>query len=177
MCVQDCLGGSGACSPRKRFKIRMLRLAENEFRTTKFHDFSLTFLVFEKFPDFPLTFPLHRNSLTFSGFPGRWTPWRSLSVDFLKCNNQKREVNNKFWIFVYAINTNLSFIYSTFNDILLARCLPFINTSVGSYMPNTIRIDLHKKENKLIDLQIWNYEFTMYQPRALRRNNKPKVLK
>ena len=28
--------------PQKSFKIRMLRLAENEFYTTKFPDFSLT---------------------------------------------------------------------------------------------------------------------------------------
>ena len=47
--------------PLKIFKIRMLRLAENEFHTTKFPDFS----------------SLHRNSLTIPGFPaflGCWTP-------------------------------------------------------------------------------------------------------
>ena len=38
--------------PKKIFKIGMLRLAENEFHTTKFLDFSLTFLDFFKFPDF-----------------------------------------------------------------------------------------------------------------------------
>ena len=32
--------------PQKIFKIRMPRLAENEFHTTKFPDFSLTFCVF-----------------------------------------------------------------------------------------------------------------------------------
>ena len=56
----------------KIFKISMLRLAENEFHATEFPNFPLTFLVFFfKFPDF---YSLHRNSLTFSGFPGRWTP-------------------------------------------------------------------------------------------------------
>ena len=44
--VRDCLGRSGSMLPQKIFKIRMLRLAENEFHTTKFPDFSLTFLDF-----------------------------------------------------------------------------------------------------------------------------------
>ena len=43
----------------------MLRLAENQFHTTKFSDFYLTFPVFQKFPDF---FSLHQDSLTFPDF-------------------------------------------------------------------------------------------------------------
>ena len=39
-CVQNCSGGSGGMLPWKIFKIRMLILAENEFHTTKFPDFS-----------------------------------------------------------------------------------------------------------------------------------------
>ena len=39
--------------PQKILKIRMICLAENEFRATKFPDFS----------------SLHRNSLTFPGYP------------------------------------------------------------------------------------------------------------
>ena len=38
--------------------LRMLKLAENELYKTKFPDF----------------FSLNQNSLTFSGFPGHWTP-------------------------------------------------------------------------------------------------------
>ena len=58
MCVQDCLGGSGGMLPQKIFKIRKFRLTENEFHTTKFPDFSLTFLVFKVF----------KNLLIFPGF-------------------------------------------------------------------------------------------------------------
>ena len=35
--------GSGGMLPQKIFKIRIFNLAENEFQTTKFPDFSLTF--------------------------------------------------------------------------------------------------------------------------------------
>ena len=45
--------GSGGMLTQKIFKIRILRLAENECHTSKFSDFSLTFLIF-------------KNSLTFS---------------------------------------------------------------------------------------------------------------
>ena len=74
--VRDHLGWSGGIIPQKIFKIRIFSLAENEFQTTKFPDFSLTFGILSqilwlfrqipwlsevsfKFPDFP-------------GFPGQW---------------------------------------------------------------------------------------------------------
>ena len=41
MRVHDSSGGFGGMLPQKIFKIRMLKLAENEFHTTKFPDFSL----------------------------------------------------------------------------------------------------------------------------------------
>ena len=49
--------------PKKFFKIRIFNLAENEFQTTKFPDFSLTFV-----------WNSVANSLTFPGFPGQWQP-------------------------------------------------------------------------------------------------------
>ena len=42
--------------PHKNFKIRIFRLAENEFHTSRF-------------PEILLTFSLHRNSMTIPGFP------------------------------------------------------------------------------------------------------------
>ena len=50
MCVQECLGGSGGMLPQIIFKIKMLRLAKNQFHTTKFSDFSLTFSLCIKIP-------------------------------------------------------------------------------------------------------------------------------
>ena len=37
------VGGPGSMLPQKIFKIRIFNLAENEFQTIKFPDFSLTF--------------------------------------------------------------------------------------------------------------------------------------
>ena len=54
MCVQDCLGGLGGMLSQKIFKIRMLRLAENQFHITKFPDFSC----FSKIPSTITTFIL-----------------------------------------------------------------------------------------------------------------------
>ena len=50
MCVQDFFGGSGGMLPQQIFEIKMLRLAENEFLTTKFPDFSLTFSPYIEIP-------------------------------------------------------------------------------------------------------------------------------
>ena len=77
--------------PQKILKIRIFNLAENEFQTTKFTDFSLTFgilsqipLVLGKFLGFqgPLS-----NSLTFPSFPG----FQELSfqeLSFIEVDNQ-----------------------------------------------------------------------------------------
>ena len=48
--VRDHLGGSGGMLPQKIFKIRISNLAENEFQTTKFPDFSLTFGILSQIP-------------------------------------------------------------------------------------------------------------------------------
>ena len=54
--VWDHFGESGGMLPLKIFKVRILNVAEIEFQTTKFPDFSLTFgILLEvsfKFPDF-----------------------------------------------------------------------------------------------------------------------------
>ena len=50
--------GSGSMLHQKIFKIKMLKSDENELYKTKFPNF----------------FSLHKNSLTFPGFPGHWTP-------------------------------------------------------------------------------------------------------
>ena len=42
--------GSGDMLPQKMFKIRNFNLAENEFQTTKFSDFSLTFGIMSQIP-------------------------------------------------------------------------------------------------------------------------------
>ena len=51
MCVQHCHGESGGMLPWKTLKIRMLRLAENEFHTKKFLTFLWLFPLSSKFPD------------------------------------------------------------------------------------------------------------------------------
>ena len=61
MRAQDHSGGSGGTQQEKIFKIRMLRLAENEFHKIKFPDFPWLFPFASKFPDIP-------------GIPGYWTP-------------------------------------------------------------------------------------------------------
>ena len=43
-------GGSGGMLPQKIFKIRIFNLAENEFQTTKFPDFPLTFGILSQIP-------------------------------------------------------------------------------------------------------------------------------
>ena len=48
--VRDRLGGSGGMLPQKMFNIRIFNLAENEFQTTKFPDFSLTFGILLQIP-------------------------------------------------------------------------------------------------------------------------------
>ena len=65
LCVSKTVkGGSGGMLPQKIFKIRMLRLAENEFHTTKFPDLSLTISPCIEVPD------ISRQVFQVAGHPG-----------------------------------------------------------------------------------------------------------
>ena len=76
--------------PQKIFKIRMLRLAENEFHTTKFPDFPLVsefpdIFIFSKSLDtlIYIFFSFSRPGNSFfhvSGLQGVWEPWDSSSI-------------------------------------------------------------------------------------------------
>ena len=67
--VRDHFGQSGGMLPQKIFKIKIFNFAENEFQTTKFPDFSLTFGTLSQIPDLLGKFPDFQrfllNSLTF----------------------------------------------------------------------------------------------------------------
>ena len=45
-------------------------------------------------------------------------------------------------------NDDLSLVYSTFDDALLARSLPLVHTLVSSDVTDTVRVDLQTEENR-----------------------------
>ena len=70
-CVRNHLGRSGGMVPQKVFKIKLFNFAENEFKTAKFHDFSLTFGILWQIPRLSeVSFKFS----DFSSFPGQWQP-------------------------------------------------------------------------------------------------------
>ena len=104
----------GGMLPQNIFKIKILKLARNEFHTTKFPDYG-NFVVFP--------WLLKAKFLTFPGFPGQWTP----------CYKTKG-TSTQIQIYRKRITSDQSWPQVIFRMIIIAQQLSVLVKSVFVYI-------------------------------------------